>query len=229
MLYSEKQDLQKTDTRKPEKIGSIVKDKADYAYKQLSSMVFDHNTSSTESFFTTYTQQWLSQNKDQAAKIDISFEREEQTTLSGTTCHLKVCIHKAFIVELELEYARASNTLIVHQYDIRGLKEELSQGSQYLVFQKLSLLAAVAFEDMTTLFARESFFYILDWLSSYHDLFTAPCIRCHKVLQFDSPVYKYTPPVVRTWNTKHTTDRTAVAYHMRCYHEHKNSQAIALF
>ncbi|ORE02305.1 hypothetical protein BCV72DRAFT_54594 [Rhizopus microsporus var. microsporus] len=109
------------------------------------------------------------------------------------------------------------------------LQKQLSQGSQYLVFQKLSLLAAVAFEDMTTLFARESFFYILDWLSSYHDLFTAPCIRCHKVLQFDSPVYKYTPPVVRTWNTKHTTDRTAVAYHMRCYHEHKNSQAIALF
>lgn len=33
MLYSEKQDQQKTDTGKPEKIGSIVKDKADYAYK----------------------------------------------------------------------------------------------------------------------------------------------------------------------------------------------------
>lgn len=36
-----------------------------------------------------------------------------------------MCIHKAFIVELELEYARASNTLIVHQHDIRGLKEEV--------------------------------------------------------------------------------------------------------
>lgn len=39
--HSEKEGNQKMNTRK--EIGSSVKDKADYAYKQLSSIVFDNN------------------------------------------------------------------------------------------------------------------------------------------------------------------------------------------
>lgn len=39
--HSEKEGNQKMTTRK--EIGSSVKDKADYAYKQLSSIVFDNN------------------------------------------------------------------------------------------------------------------------------------------------------------------------------------------
>ncbi|KAG1299363.1 hypothetical protein G6F66_000900 [Rhizopus arrhizus] len=226
-MKSEKEGNQKMNTRK--EIGSSVKDKADYAYKQLSSIVFDNNPISIESFFTTYTNEWIAQNKDQASKVTISFEREEQSTFSGTICHLKICVHKGFIAELELEYMRASNRLVVHQHDIRGLKEEkhIWQDSQYLIFQKLNLLTSVAFEDMTMFFARESFYYILDWFSSYHDLFTAPCYRCHKVLQFDSPVSKYLPPIVRTWNSKHAAQVTPTAYHKTCFHEYKNSQAMS--
>ena len=67
------------------------------------------------------------------------------------------------MADLELEYERNSDTLIIHQYDIKGVKEEKHfwQDSQYLVFQKINLLATDAFEDMLVFFAKESLYNIL--------------------------------------------------------------------
>lgn len=64
-------------------------------------------------------------------------------------------------------------------------------------------------------------------------MFTRPCHRCHKILQFDSPQYKYLPPMVRTWTKKQSFQKnpslrmeTGVAYHLRCFAEYKNSHAM---
>ncbi|CAO3670578.1 unnamed protein product [Rhizopus stolonifer] len=221
-LKREKEENQKTIKKE---IGSSVENKANYAYKQLSSVVFDQNPTSIESFFTTCTQDWIAHNKEQASRIKLSFK--EQPVVSGTTCLLKVIVQKGFVAELELEYLTSSNTLVIHQHDIRGLKEDKHcwQDTQYLVFQKLNLLASVALKDMSAFFARESLFSILEWFSSYHDLFTATCNQCSHVLQFDTITAKYLPPIVRTWNTKHIQNKP-VAYHRRCFNEHQNSQAI---
>ncbi|KAI8365663.1 hypothetical protein EDC96DRAFT_188338 [Choanephora cucurbitarum] len=80
---------------------------------------------------------------------------------------------------------------------------------------------------MLAYFAKDSLYHVLNWFASYHDLFTRPCQRCHKLLQFDSPQYKYLPPMVRTW-PKRTLDDSEqplnVAYHMRCFTEYKNTR-----
>lgn len=176
-LKREKEENQKTNKKE---IGSSVENKANYAYKQLSSVVFDQNSTTIESFFTTCTQDWIAHNKEQASRIKLSFK--EQPVVSGTTCLLKVIVQKGFVAELELEYLTSSNTLIIHQHDIRGLKEDKHcwQDTQYLVFQKLNLLASVALKDMSAFFARESLYSILEWFSSYHDLFTATCNQCRQ-------------------------------------------------
>ncbi|OAD00336.1 hypothetical protein MUCCIDRAFT_166121 [Mucor lusitanicus CBS 277.49] len=102
------------------------------------------------------------------------------------------------VADLELEYQRGSDTLMMHQYDIKSVKEE-------------------------------------NWFASYHDLFVSPCQRCHKLLQFDSPQYRYLPPMVRTWAKKQPiqqnedapmTQSTGVPYHMRCYIEYRNNHGM---
>ncbi|GAA5802388.1 hypothetical protein HPULCUR_007853 [Helicostylum pulchrum] len=36
-----------------------------------------------------------------------------------------ICARKALVADLELEYERDSDSLTVHQYDIKGVKEEV--------------------------------------------------------------------------------------------------------
>lgn len=182
-------------------------------------------------FFTEYIEEWSTQNKSKYPDFSILFETQEQTTLTGSTCSIRVYSRKALAADLELEHDKNTDTLVIHQYDIKSVKEQkhIWQDSNYLVFQKLNLLATQAFEDMLVFYAKESLFNMLDWFASYFDLFSKPCIRCHKLLQFDSPQYKYLPPMVRTWTKKQPDDpestrqQVGVAYHMRCFAEYKNN------
>ncbi|GAN07278.1 hypothetical protein MAM1_0155d06774 [Mucor ambiguus] len=227
---------------KAKELGSVVKASADHAYKELSSVVLERKSTLTQPeslFFTKYIQEWLAENKTNNADIFVGFIKEEQQTLSGSTCRIQICIRKALVADLELEYERGSDTLMIHQYDIKSTKEEKQswQDSQYLVFQKMNLLATTAFEDMLVFFAREALHNILNWFASYHDLFMLPCQRCHKLLQFDSPQYRYLPPMVRIWAKKQPIQQnedapmvqsTGVPYHMRCYIEYRNNHAIPI-
>ncbi|KAI8875503.1 hypothetical protein K501DRAFT_280308 [Backusella circina FSU 941] len=166
--------------------------------------------------------------------MSVSFMNEECATLSGSTCRIKISVQKSLVAEVELEYERQTDSVVIHQYDIKGPKEENKnnwQESQHLVFQKLNLLAKSAFEDILVFYARESLYSLLEWIGSYYNLFTEPCHRCHTRLQFDSPQYKYLPPMVRTWTKKSTSGTTSIieqsqlqnsvgiAYHMRCFIE----------
>lgn len=222
---------EETNSTKTKETGSVVKANAEYAYKQLSLVVLEHKPNLTPSvplFFTKYINEWITERKPKDIDFTVRLKEEEKLSSSGSTCRIKICAQKALVAELELEYERNSDTLIIHQYDIKGVKEKKHswQDSQYLVFQKINLLATDAFEDMLVFFAKESLFNILEWFLNYHDLFTKPCHRCHKILQFDSPQYRYLPPMVRTWAKKAPTANNdlsdsspplATAFHMRCY------------
>ncbi|KAK4512136.1 uncharacterized protein ATC70_013379 [Mucor velutinosus] len=225
---------------KAKELGSIVKASAHHAYKELSSVVLERKSTLTPSeplFFTKNIHEWLTEKKTDNADLFVNFIKEEQQTLSGSTCRIQIYARKALVADLELEYERGSDTLVIHQYDIKSVKEEKQswQDSQYLVFQKMNLLATTAFEDMLVFFAREALYNILNWFASYHDLFVSPCQRCHKLLQFDSPQYRYLPPMVRTWAKKQPIHQnedvpmaqsTGVPYHMRCYTEYRNNHAM---
>ncbi|CEP09081.1 hypothetical protein [Parasitella parasitica] len=225
---------------KAKELGSIVKASAEHAYKELSSIVLERKSTLTTSeplFLTKCISEWLAENKPINTELSIIFAKKEYSTLCGSTCRIKICMRKALVADLELEYERESDALVIHQYTIISAKEEKQswQNSQYFVFQKMNLLATTAFEDMLGFFAREALYNILDWFASYHDLFISPCQRCHKVLQFDSPQYRYLPPMVRTWAKKQpiyqnnetaTVRKIGAPYHMRCFIEYRNNQAM---
>ncbi|KAI8642273.1 hypothetical protein BD408DRAFT_185686 [Parasitella parasitica] len=225
---------------KAKELGSSVKESADRAYKELSSIVFERKSTLTTSeplFFTKYINEWLAENKAAGANLSIVFQKKEYSTLCGSACRIKICSRKALVADIELEYERGSDALVIHQYTIKSVKEEKQswQDSQYLVFQKMNLLATAAFEDMLVFFAREALYNILDWFASYHDLFVSPCQRCHKLLQFDSPQFRYLPPMVRTWTKRQPIHQhgdvanvhdVGTPYHMRCFIEYRNNQAM---
>lgn len=39
----------------------------------------------------------------------------------------QICTRKALVADLELEYERGSDTLMIHQYDIKSVKEEVGE------------------------------------------------------------------------------------------------------
>ncbi|KAI7903118.1 uncharacterized protein BX663DRAFT_509613 [Cokeromyces recurvatus] len=228
------------DTGKAKEIGSLVKASADHVYNELATITFERRPtllSQEPLFFTKYIDEWIKDNKPEDIDFSITFVNEERKTLTGSTCCIKIYSRKALAAILDLEYYQNSDSLIIHQYVIKSVKEEkyVWQESQHLVFQKLNLLASNAFEDMLAFYAKESLYNILSWFISYHDLFTKPCHRCQKILQFDSPQYKYLPPIVRTWKKKEVFEEnsessirieTGITYHMRCFIEYKNNHAL---
>ncbi|ORZ21420.1 hypothetical protein BCR42DRAFT_193048 [Absidia repens] len=185
----------------------------------------------------------MTSSKDQRRHIHGKFLQPEQRITTGSACCLEMSVEKVLTATLDLEYHHTSNSLIIHRYEIKGPKEDKPfwQDSKYNVFQKINMIAAKAFEEMTVLSAREALLNSLNWLSSYHHLFSEPCQRCHKRLQFDSPRYKHLPPVIRTWshdknnnttnssnsspslvstnNESTISNRTdlGLPYHLRCY------------
>ncbi|KAG0167740.1 hypothetical protein DFQ30_005710 [Apophysomyces sp. BC1015] len=177
---------------------------------------------------------WMTSEKPQHVLMHVSYDTPERETFAGSICRVKVSIFKALTAILDLEYDHTSNSLVVHQYEMRSPKEDVS----LMVLPNfntndtclLDLLINAALNDMTLTTARESLFCILHWLSSYYNLFVEPCCRCHKRLQFDSPQYKYLPPIVRTWDQKKVANQSdrnlslthntvGLAYHIRCFIE----------
>ncbi|KAG0177588.1 hypothetical protein DFQ29_004667 [Apophysomyces sp. BC1021] len=220
---------------KPKEVGAVIKSNVDAIYRQISSVVPGRPSSLSavrSSFITTHIHQWMTSEKPQHVLMHVSYDTPERETFAGSICRVKVSIFKALTAILDLEYDHTSNSLVVHQYEMRSPKEDKPfwEDSQHLIFQRLDLLINAALNDMTLTTARESLFCILHWLSSYYNLFVEPCCRCHKRLQFDSPQYKYLPPIVRTWDQKKVANQSdrnlslthntvGLAYHIRCFIE----------
>ncbi|CAO3634501.1 unnamed protein product [Cunninghamella blakesleeana] len=214
--------------------GNMIKKKVDYLFSELSSISLDKYQESTsnipDNFITNHFNQWIETDKQNSNNIIGEFVQPEQLVKTGSACSLKISVHKVLTATLDLEYHHFSDSLIIHRYEIKGPKEQKPfwQESKYNVFRKINVVAAQAFEDISVLSAREALIGVLNWLSSYQHLFTEPCHRCKKRLQFDSPQFKHLPPVVRTWaQQKNNGIRSdeypasqqylGVAFHLRCF------------
>lgn len=97
----------------------------------------------------------------------------------------QIQVAQALKASLDMEYHKASDSLIIHRYGIDAVSEKVVQvlmvclattaciltnhytqaplehDSRYLLFQKLNILADAAFQDMSVLPARESFMSIM--------------------------------------------------------------------
>ncbi|KAL1929142.1 hypothetical protein VTP01DRAFT_2201 [Rhizomucor pusillus] len=216
--------------------GSIIQRDAERIHKELSSVVMERSTpltsqSSTKNIITSFIKDWFTNEKAENINVSIESDSEEREASTGSACSITIQVAQALKASLDMEYHKASDSLIIHRYGIDAVSEKapLEHDSRYLLFQKLNILADAAFQDMSVLPARESFMSIMNWISSYHNLFTEPCVRCHKRLQLDSPQYKHLPPMVRTWVRRkidymepdrempqaYTT--AGIAYHMQCF------------
>ncbi|KAI8097820.1 uncharacterized protein B0P05DRAFT_522207 [Gilbertella persicaria] len=119
---------QEENSGKAKEIGSVVKANAQHAYKALSSVIIDYKSTLTPAdplFFTKHIQDWLNTNKPEDINFSVIFTVPEHVTLTGSTCSIKVFSRKSLVVDLELEYERGSDTLIIHQYDIKSVKEQV--------------------------------------------------------------------------------------------------------
>eukprot|EP01116_Phalansterium_solitarium_P004356 TRINITY_DN1534_c0_g1_i1.p1 TRINITY_DN1534_c0_g1~~TRINITY_DN1534_c0_g1_i1.p1 ORF type:complete len:345 (-),score=94.78 TRINITY_DN1534_c0_g1_i1:58-1092(-) len=76
------------------------------------------------------------------------------------------------------------------------------EASSHFVFQKVSHHARRAvqhyFQECDT--ADHALQRLLLWLNSYHDLFTAPCKGCSRILHHDSESTQFVPPCFRTFD-----------------------------
>ncbi|CDS14470.1 hypothetical protein LRAMOSA06639 [Lichtheimia ramosa] len=207
-----------------------IKKTSDQMLRQLSSVVLERRKpTSTANFITTHIDQWLAHEKPNNVNMSITFDSPEHDTMSGSACCVTIAVEKALRVVLSLNYHNTSDTLVVHRYEMKSANEEKNSQQDALLFQKLNVLADSAFQDMGVMPARESLSSILHWIASYHNLFTEPCFRCNRRLQFDSPHYKFLPPMVRTWVRRKVDymepDRempqayttAGMAYHMLCF------------
>ncbi|SAM07691.1 hypothetical protein [Absidia glauca] len=234
------------DVKAKSETGNLVKNQVDRLFSELSCVVLPKSNNDSgntpKDFITQHFDQWMASDKERARRILGKFLQPEQQITSGSVCTLEISVQRVLTATLDLEYHHASDSLIIHRYEIKSPKEDKPfwQESRYNVFQKINLIATSAFEEMTLLSAREALVNSLNWLSSYYHLFSEPCHRCRKRLQFDSPQYKHLPPVIRTWNrrknsnipeisilssppstrddlTMEQSPSLGLAYHLRCY------------
>ncbi|ORX59642.1 hypothetical protein DM01DRAFT_1371507 [Hesseltinella vesiculosa] len=171
---------------------------------------------SEATFITSVLQQWLASEKLKSIPVQHRLVQPEQKITNGSVCSLELTVRNILTATIDFEHHEPSDSLIIHRYDIKHPKEQKPywQDSSYNVFQKIHTVASRALDDLTRFAAREALVNVLDWLTSYHQLYQEPCARCQKRLQFDSPQFKYLPPVVRTW------DQTiGTAYHLKCFQE----------
>ncbi|KAI9480583.1 MAG: hypothetical protein EXX96DRAFT_563373 [Benjaminiella poitrasii] len=114
---------------KAKEVGSLVKANADYVYKELSTIVLERKPTLTPPeplFLTKHIDEWIKNNKPEDIDFSVTFTQEEQNTLTGSTCSIKICSRKALAADLDIEYHQDSDSLIIHQYDIKSVKEEVS-------------------------------------------------------------------------------------------------------
>ncbi|KAI8341795.1 hypothetical protein BC941DRAFT_449167 [Chlamydoabsidia padenii] len=146
--------------------GNLVKNQVDHLFSELSCMVLPkrsidndlENNTIPKDFITHHFDQWMVSNKERSHHITGKFLQPEQQITSGSACCLEINVQKVLTATLDLEYHHASDSLIIHRYEIKSPKEDKPfwQESKYNVFQKINLIATSAFEEMTLLSAREA-------------------------------------------------------------------------
>ncbi|RHZ86149.1 hypothetical protein Glove_54g8 [Diversispora epigaea] len=85
----------------------------------------------------------------------------------------------------------------------------IRESSDTIEFQRITQIGLNLLNDFDP---KNSLTKLLDWISSYHDLYTAKCKKCEKILSHESYSYKYLPSVLRI-----LIDDNFVPFHWNCY------------
>ncbi|CAO3672397.1 unnamed protein product [Umbelopsis vinacea] len=149
----------------------------------------------------------------------IEYAIDENTTLTGSACCLKISITHVFNAYLSIQYDAGKNIVIFDNFCVVAYREEkpLWERSEYAIFEKINILAMETLDEMAKNNAQQAIYCVLNWIAGYHDLFTATCHKCQKRLLFNSPQFKYILPTLRI--LKPSEDDKAVewlAYHNKC-------------
>ncbi|KAH8550184.1 mediator complex subunit 27-domain-containing protein [Umbelopsis sp. PMI_123] len=150
---------------------------------------------------------------------DIQSAIEESTTLTGSACCLKISISHVLCAYLSVQYDEGKHSVVFDNFCVVAYREEkpLWERSDYAVFEKINILAMERLDEMAKSNAQGSVYSVLNWIASYHDLFTATCHKCQKRLLFNSPQFKYLPPTLRVLKQTENDDSIEwLAYHSKC-------------
>ncbi|KAL1916935.1 uncharacterized protein VTP21DRAFT_5132 [Calcarisporiella thermophila] len=126
---------------------------------------------------------------------------------------LVVTIGKIMKSNISLSIDMHTGVIDISRVVTFGYKEEKEswEESDLIVFKKISHLATDVVEYGRQWDPNNLLIFFLDWLWSYNNLFTQPCRNCGQLLIFDSPHYKFLPPVMRTFKDKQFRE-----YHIQC-------------
>ncbi|KAF8943415.1 hypothetical protein BGZ47_005441 [Haplosporangium gracile] len=137
---------------------------------------------------------------------------ETQQSFPFSTLKVNVSgVMNAFIV---LEANKKGRCLSISRLVVFGAGEENSvwEDSSHLVFKKISQIAVGAVDYFMDRAPRSLLGLVLEWISMYSTLFTAPCSGCGKHLYFDSQQFKHLPPTLYTYDEQ----GMALPFHPAC-------------
>ncbi|KAK3816868.1 MAG: hypothetical protein J3R72DRAFT_460928 [Linnemannia gamsii] len=137
-----------------------------------------------------------------------------ETQQSFTFSTLKVNVSGVLNAFIVLEANKKGRCLSISRLVVFGAGEENAvwEDSSHLVFKKISQIAVGAVDYFMDKAPRSLLGLVLEWISMYTTLFTAPCSGCGKHLYFDSQQFKHLPPTLYTFDDK----GMALPFHPAC-------------
>ncbi|KAF9087340.1 hypothetical protein BGX23_008199 [Mortierella sp. AD031] len=106
---------------------------------------------------------------------------------------------------------RATRLETQQSFPFSTLKNSVWEDSSHLVFKKISQIAVGAVDYFMEKAPRSLLGLVLEWISMYSTLFTAPCSGCAKHLYFDSQQFKHLPPTLYSYD-----EHLALPFHPAC-------------
>ncbi|CAG8654141.1 447_t:CDS:2, partial [Dentiscutata heterogama] len=165
----------------------------------------------TEIYDASAIDGWLAEAKQRSYHVGIE---KVECDLSGRPSGLMVSVNNLLKAGIILKYNDINGSSVSFvRLTIIGYHEKKSirEFSDILVFQRITQIGLELFNNLDQ---SDPMPKLLDWISSFHDLYTSPCHHCKKLLSFDSHVYKYLPPVRRVF-----IDGKFLPFHYHCYRQ----------
>ncbi|KAG2184385.1 hypothetical protein INT43_000294 [Umbelopsis isabellina] len=177
------------------------------------------DTSSESGMITAFINDWIKTSSLSKHTI-IQYAVEESNTLTGSACCLEISIPHVMKAYLSIQHDIEKDGVVFDNFCIVAYREEkpLWERSDYSVFSKINILALERLDEIAKKSSQKAIYCVLNWIASYHDLFTATCHKCQKRLLFNSPQFKYMPPTLRILKSSEDHDEQIryLAYHDKC-------------
>ncbi|CAM0142291.1 unnamed protein product [Umbelopsis sp. WA50703] len=174
--------------------------------------------SSETGMITAFINDWI-KTSALSKNATIQYVVEESSTLTGSACCLEISIPHVLMANLSIQHNIEKDGVVFDNFCIVAYREEkpLWERSNYSVFSKINILALERLDEIAKNSSQKAIYCVLNWIASYHDLFTAACHKCQKRLLFNSPQFKYMPPTLRIIKPSDDDEQIRyVAYHDKC-------------